>query len=114
MSTASADPAAASGLDIASKIQAQRPDLRVSLLTLEAGKGLPWHDHSEVSDLFVCATGKLRIEAREPEEVVVLLPGETFVIAARRAHKVTAEGDEPCRYVIVRDGGAYDFNPLDD
>jgi quercetin dioxygenase-like cupin family protein len=101
-------------MDIASQVLAQRPDLRVSLLTLEPGQEFPWHDHTEVSDLFVCATGKLRIEAREPDETVVLAPGETFLIAARRAHRVSAKGTESCRYVIVQDGGAYDFNPIAD
>jgi quercetin dioxygenase-like cupin family protein len=41
------------------RIVAAGADLRVTVLTLDAGQSVPWHYHSEVTDSFVCLSGGL-------------------------------------------------------
>ncbi len=52
------------------------------------------------------------IETRAPREVVELRPGETHVVPAKRAHRVTGKNGGPCKFGILQGIGTYDFNPV--
>ena len=91
---------------------AETPELRMVVLTLAAGQEVPWHWHTNVSDTFFCMRGPMVIETRAPREVIVLKPGETHVVPAKRAHRVTGKNDGPCKFGILQGVGTYDFNPV--
>lgn len=91
---------------------AQTPDLRMVVLTLAAGQEVPWHWHTNVSDTFFCMQGPMVIETRAPRELIELKPGETHVIPAKRAHRVTGKEMGPCKFGILQGIGRYDFNPV--
>lgn len=91
---------------------AETPELRMVVLTLAAGQEVPWHWHSNVSDTFFCMKGPMVIETRAPRELIELKPGETHVVPAKRAHRVTGKNDGPCKFGILQGVGTYDFNPV--
>ena len=82
------------------------------VLTLATGQEVPWHWHTNVSDTFFCMAGPMVIETRAPRELVELKPGETHVVPAKRAHRVTGKGNGPCKFGLLQGVGTYDFNPI--
>jgi quercetin dioxygenase-like cupin family protein len=90
---------------------AETPELRMVVLTLAAGQEVPWHWHTNISDTFFCMAGPMVIETRAPREIIELKPGETHVVPAKRAHRVTGKNDGPCKFGILQGVGTYDFNP---
>jgi quercetin dioxygenase-like cupin family protein len=91
---------------------AEGADLRVTILTLDAGQCVPWHYHSEIADSFFCMAGPMVVETRAPRATHVLRPGETCTVPAKTAHYVHGQDDGPCRFMIVQGVGVYDFVPV--
>ncbi len=94
------------------EIWAETPELRMVVLTLAADQEVPWHWHTNVSDTFFCMQGPMVIETRAPREIVELKPGETHVVPAKRAHRVTGKSNGPCKFGLLQGVGTYDFNPV--
>ena len=91
---------------------AETPELRMVVLTLATGQEVPWHWHTNVSDTFFCMKGPMMIETRAPREIIELKPGDTHVVPAKRAHRVTGKNKGPCKFGILQGVGTYDFNPV--
>jgi len=85
--------------------------LRVSILTLAAGNKVPWHRHTYIEDQFVCMEGPMQVDARQPDEAIILKNGDTLKIAAGRPHSVMGFNGGPCRFMIIQGVGKYDFVP---
>lgn len=94
------------------EIWSETPELRMVVLTLAAGQEVPWHWHSNVSDIFFCMKGPMTVETRAPREVFELNPGETCKVPARRAHRVTGKSGGACKFGLLQGIGTYDFNPV--
>lgn len=94
------------------ELVAEGADLRVQVLTLAAGEGVPWHYHSEVTDHMVCLEGPMVVETRAPRAFHRLAPGERCTVPAKTAHYVHGENGGPCQFLIVQGVGVYDFNPV--
>ncbi len=86
-------------------------DLRVSILTIDAGEEVPWHSHDIIDDDFFCMEGPMQVETRRPDAVTVLNPGETFKVPVGQPHRVTGVDDGPCKFMIVQGMGKYNFVP---
>ena len=91
---------------------AETPELRMVVLTLAAGQEVPWHFHTRIRDTFYVLQGRVRIQLREPDAEVVLGPGETTTVEARRPHRATSAGDRSAVFLILQGMGEYDFIPL--
>ena len=91
---------------------AEGTDLRVRVLTLEAGQCVPWHYHSEITDSFVCLEGDLVVETRAPTESYELQPGERCQVPPKTAHYVHGKDDGPAKFLLVQGVGTYDFVPV--
>ncbi|MEM7172810.1 MAG: cupin domain-containing protein, partial [Pseudomonadota bacterium] len=92
-------------------------DMRARVFTLAAGQCIPWHYHSEVTDSFVCLTGRLVVETRAPHHTYELAPGERCAVPPMTAHFVHGPaGDNgtfaPVQFHIVQGVGSYDFVPV--
>jgi len=94
------------------EIVAATADLRLVVLTLARGQEVPWHWHREVSDHLICLEGPVVVETRGPRERFELLPGERCTIPAKRAHRVSGEEGDRCKFAILQGVGRYDFNPV--
>jgi len=92
------------------EVFAETPELRMVAITLGPGQEVPWHWHTNVSDRFFCLAGPMVIETRAPRDVFELKAGETCVVPARRAHRVTGKDNGPCKFGVLQGVGAYDFN----
>lgn len=51
-------------------------NVNVRILELSEGEEAPWHYHTEIIDNMFCLEGRIRISLKEPEETVILLPGQ--------------------------------------
>jgi mannose-6-phosphate isomerase-like protein (cupin superfamily) len=91
---------------------AERPGFHITELQIGPAQEVPWHRHSQVSDTFYVVGGKIRISVREPEEEVVLAPGETYAVPPRRPHRVTNAGGASAVFLVLQGIGEYDFVPL--
>jgi quercetin dioxygenase-like cupin family protein len=94
------------------EILAETPELRMVMLTLARGQEVPWHWHSHVADRFFCLQGPMVVETRAPRQVFELGAGETCLVPAKRAHRVTGKDGGPCKFGVLQGVGPYDFNPV--
>lgn len=86
-------------------------DLRLTHTQLDPGEEIPWHRHSQVADTFYVLRGPLTIETGGSGESVVLETGKMTSVCAGVAHRVCNEGREMVEFLLIQDGGEYDFQP---
>lgn len=91
---------------------AERPGFRITELQIGPAQEVPWHYHTAVQDTFYVLEGRIRVQAREPEQEMVLAPGETFAVLARRPHRVTNAGAGSAVFLVLQGIGTYDFVPM--
>lgn len=88
---------------------APRPGFRIAELQISPTQTVPWHYHNEVQDTFYVVSGSIRIFTREPEEEILLKPGQTYAVPAGRPHLVTNAGDASAVFLVLQGIGEYDF-----
>lgn len=82
--------------------------MRAAVFTVEEAERIPWHRHSRIEDHFYCLLGPMIIELREPEHVLELATGESYVVRASRPHYVHGKNNGPCRFLLLQGVGEYD------
>jgi len=87
----------------------QRPGFHVTELTIGPTQEVPWHYHSQVHDTFYVLEGRIKVSFRDPEEDVVLGPGETTVARVRRPHRASNVGSGSATFLVLQGFGTYDF-----
>jgi mannose-6-phosphate isomerase-like protein (cupin superfamily) len=92
---------------------AKGSDVGVQERVLAPGQEIPWHYHTTITDTTYCLQGSVQIEMLSPPEKVVIKVGERHAVPTNRPHRITAYGDEPCRFLLVQGVGAYDRHPID-
>ncbi len=90
-----------------------RPGFHITELQIGPSQEVPWHYHSHVRDTFYVLEGRIRITLRDPDEEAVLEPGETFMAAVRRPHRVRNAGTTSAVFLVLQGVGPYDFVPVD-
>lgn len=88
---------------------AARPGFRIAEMQISPTQIVPWHYHNEVQDTFYVIAGTIRIFARDPEEEVLLSPGETYSVRPCRPHLVTNAGRTSATFLVLQGKGDYDF-----
>jgi mannose-6-phosphate isomerase-like protein (cupin superfamily) len=81
----------------------------ISELQIGSSQEVPWHYHKQVSDTFYVLEGRIRITLRDPDEEVFLDPGQSFVAAVRRPHRVRNAGTASASFLVLQGIGPYDF-----
>jgi quercetin dioxygenase-like cupin family protein len=89
----------------------ERPGFRISELQIGPAQEVPWHYHSRVQDTFYVLQGRIRVSLRDPDDALVLSPGETAVARIGRPHRVTNAGDGSAIFLVLQGIGEYDFVP---
>ena len=84
----------------------------VRIMELAEGAATDWHYHSEVKDFFVCLSGAVHVESRNPDEVIPLQPGQRAEISPPRVHRVVNSHTGTSEYLLVQGTGTYDFNKV--
>jgi len=90
----------------------QRPGFRIAELQLSKTQTVPWHYHTNTGDTFYVLEGTMRLFLQRPKQDVVLKPGESFAVEARRPHLVTNAGEGSLTFLILQGVGEYDYVPL--
>ena len=90
----------------------QRPGFRINELKLSPTQTVPWHYHNNVGDTFYVIEGQLRLYLQDPKETVLLGPGESYAVVARRPHLVTNAGDTSMTILVLQGVGEYDYVPM--
>lgn len=90
----------------------QRPEFRISELRIGPTQEVPWHYHTAATDTFYVLEGGIRVSMQQPDEEVLLAPGEVFQIQPPRPHRVTNPGQQPAVYLLLQGIGEYDFVPV--
>jgi quercetin dioxygenase-like cupin family protein len=88
---------------------AARPGFRIAEMQISPTQIVPWHYHNEVQDTFYVIAGTIRIFTRDPEEEVLLSPGETYSVRPCRPHLVTNAGSTSATFLVLQGKGDYDF-----
>ncbi|HXE96869.1 MAG TPA: cupin domain-containing protein [Dongiaceae bacterium] len=81
----------------------------VRVMDLEKDASTGWHHHTEVSDYFVCLNGVVQVEARNPDEVIILHPGQRTEIKPPQVHRVLNTHTDKSEYLLIQGVGTYDF-----
>ena len=92
---------------------AKGSDVGVQERTLAPGQEIPWHYHTAITDTTYCLEGIVQIEMLGPPAQVRLTAGESHAVPTNRPHRITAYGDQPCRFLLVQGVGTYDRHPVD-
>ena len=92
---------------------AKGSDVGVQERTLAPGDEIPWHYHTAITDTTYCLEGTVQIEMLGPSERTLLTAGRSHAIPTHRPHRITAYGDQPCRFLLVQGVGNYDRHPVD-
>jgi quercetin dioxygenase-like cupin family protein len=71
------------------------------------GQEVPWHRHSEVTDLTCCVSGEITLETAAG--AMVLGPGERAVTPPGEIHRLANRGQSDCHLLLIQHGGRYDF-----
>jgi len=87
-------------------------DMRAVVLPLAAGECVPWHYHSDISDVFFCLDGPMIVETRAPRALTELEAGGRYAVPPRTAHYVRGKDNGPCRFLILQGTGVYDNVPV--
>ena len=93
-------------------VHAERPGFRISELQISPTQIVPWHSHSSVQDTFYVIEGQIKIVLRDPDEQIVLGPGNTYSVQANRPHMVRNAGKTSATFLILQGIGEYDYVPL--
>lgn len=81
----------------------------VRIMELGKNGSTEWHHHTEVADFFVCLTGTVQVETRDPEQKNTLLPGQHTKVVPAQVHRVVNLGEGKSEYLLIQGVGAYDF-----
>jgi len=84
-------------------------DVSVRIMELDHSAATDWHFHTQVVDFFVCLTGVVQVERRDPDEKMQLLPGQHLQLHAMQVHRVNNIGNGKAEYLLVQGVGRYDF-----
>jgi mannose-6-phosphate isomerase-like protein (cupin superfamily) len=93
-------------------VHAERPGFRISELQISATQIVPWHSHSNVQDTFYVIEGQIKIVLRDPDEQIVLSPGSTYSVQAKRPHMVRNARKSSATFLILQGIGEYDYVPI--
>ena len=96
------------------KMLAKSEGLMARVFTLAPGEIIDWHQHSEVTDWYVCLQGLLRVETRSPDRYDLVQPGKMTNVPPSTPHHVSNLGDGDCEFLLLQGVGKFDFLPLDD
>jgi quercetin dioxygenase-like cupin family protein len=91
---------------------AKTPDVNVRVNTLHPSQGTPWHFHTIVTDNVFSLDPGVEVGLRQPDETLLLEPGQRVVIAPGRVHRVVNTTSRPARYLLIQATGRYDFNEV--
>lgn len=81
-------------------------------MELESGAATEWHYHTAVNDYFVCLTGVVRVESKNPDEAIVLYPGRRMEIKPPQVHRVINAHTDKSKYLLIQGAGVYDFHKV--
>ncbi len=81
----------------------------VRIMKLAKDASTDWHYHTEVSDFFVCLNGVVMVESKNPDETVILHPGQLTEIKSPQVHRVKNIHDDISEYLLAQAVGTYDF-----
>jgi quercetin dioxygenase-like cupin family protein len=84
-------------------------DVLVRIMQMDKGSATDWHYHTQVADFFVCLSGAVQVETRDPEAKTRLLPGEHTRASTGQVHRVVNVDPDKSEYLLVQGVGAYDF-----
>lgn len=93
-------------------VHGERPGFRISELQISPTQIVPWHCHSNVQDTFYVIEGQIKIFLRDPDEQVVLGPGNTHSVQPKRPHFVRNVGETSATFLILQGIGEYDYVPI--
>ncbi len=86
-------------------------DVRITEITVAPGQLVSAHMHSQAQELCYCITGAVTVEIQgRPQHT--LQPGESCRIPAAWPHCLKNQGPLPCKFLLVHQGGAFDFIPI--
>ena len=88
---------------------AVRPGFRIVEMQIGPAQTIPWHHHTQAQDTFYMLSGSIRIRMSEPDEQVVLAPGESCTISTQRPHSVENAGGTSAVFLILQGIGEHDF-----
>ena len=92
------------------EILLQTDDVLIRIMPLGGFGATPWHTHTNVTDRILTLAGRVAVEFRDPDEIVVLQHGDFCTVETGRVHRVVNAGDQPARYLLIQGVGRYDFN----
>ena len=99
------------------KLVMEGKDMFVKEFTLAPREVVPWHHHTQVSDVFYCVEGDLEIELKdvftgEARQALRLKVGDSAKVDPGTAHQPTNVGSGVCRFLLIQGVGEYDYVPF--
>lgn len=90
-------------------ILALQPDLRAVVQAHGPFECVPWHTHDNIADTFFAMEGYVQIAIKDPDDAVVLAPGEIYSVPAGQPHFVSGADGKECTVMVVQGVGIYNY-----
>ncbi len=90
-------------------ILAIQPQLRVVVQAHGPYECVPWHTHDNVADTFLAMDGYVQLAVKDPDEIIILAPGEIYSVVAKRPHFVSSVGSAECTVMVLQGVGFYNY-----
>jgi quercetin dioxygenase-like cupin family protein len=91
---------------------AERPGFRISELQISPTQKVPWHFHNNIQDTFYVIEGRIKLFLRNPDQELLLGPGEAYSVSPGRPHLVINAVEHSATFLILQGIGEYDYVPL--
>lgn len=82
---------------------------RIREYSLAVNQQVPFHYHTQVTDMMVCIDGEIIIRTNDLEKK--LTKGQYYIILPNIKHSVMTAPDISAKYLLIQYGGLYDFIP---
>ena len=86
-----------------------QPELRVVVQAHGPYECVPWHTHDNIADTFLAMEGYVQVAVKDPDDVIVLAPGEIYSVPAGQPHFVSGADGGECTVMVVQGVGIYNY-----
>ena len=97
-------------MPIGEEVIIKTENVRVRVVELGPNEVASLHSHNEVTDNMFCLTGRMSVRMKNPDEELLLLPGQRCTVQQGRVHQVVNTESSVSTYLLVQGIGRYDFN----
>ncbi len=82
---------------------------KVRIIEMSTNTVSQWHHHTELTDDCFCLLGEIKVHTKNPNNTVILKPGERHTINTGIVHCIENATRSKAKFLLIQGTGKYDF-----